>query len=49
MTGFYIGLGAVGGFALCWFTKDAILVMVTGTEAFVGRLETKARALRADL
>lgn len=36
-----------GGFAACWFAKDAIIKAVTGTKAFVNALETKAAALRA--
>jgi hypothetical protein len=39
----------VAGFAACWYTKDAITKAVTGTEAFIKVLETKAAALRAVL
>jgi hypothetical protein len=39
----------VGGFTLCWFAKDKILVAVNGTEAFVRALEAKAAALKAAL
>jgi hypothetical protein len=38
-----------GGFAACWFTKDAIVKAVTGTEAFINALEARAAALKAVL
>ena len=41
------GLAAIGGFALCWFSKDLILHAFVGTEVFVRNLEAKASALRA--
>jgi hypothetical protein len=44
----FIASAAVG-FALCWFAKDRITVLVTGTEAFIKTLETKAAALKAAL
>jgi hypothetical protein len=49
MTAFLISLGAAGGFALCWFAKDKIIALVTGTEALATSLEAKAKALRAAL
>ena len=49
MDWFMAFLGAALGFALCWFTKDNIMVMVRGTETFAAKLEAKARALRAAL
>lgn len=47
MDPFLIFLGAVFGYALCWFTKDNVTVMVTGTESFIKRLEAKTAALKA--
>jgi hypothetical protein len=46
---FLIFLGVVFGFALCWFTKDNIIVMVTGARSFAAKLEAKAKAIKADL
>lgn len=46
---FLIFLGVVFGFALCWFTKDNIILMVTSAENFAKKLDAKAKALRADL
>jgi hypothetical protein len=37
------------GFAACWFAKDKITQLVTGTEAFIKALEAKASALKAAL
>jgi hypothetical protein len=37
------------GFAVCWFSKDWITRLVTGTEAFAKSLEAKAAALKAAL
>jgi hypothetical protein len=37
------------GFAGCWFAKDRITEVVTGTEAFIRLLEAKAAALKAVL
>jgi len=37
------------GFAACWFLKDKITALVTGTEAFIKALETKAANLKAAL
>lgn len=37
------------GFAVCWFAKDRITLLFTGTEAFVKSLEAKAAALKAAL
>jgi hypothetical protein len=36
-------------FALCWFAKDKITVLVTGTESLIKALEAKAAALKAAL
>jgi hypothetical protein len=49
MTLFLMTLVFASGFALCWFAKDKITVLVTGTESFIGRLEAKAAALKAVL
>ena len=49
MTLFSMTLAFAGGFSLCWFSKDRITVLVTGTEAFIGLLEAKAAALKAAL
>jgi hypothetical protein len=49
MTLFLMTMGFTGGFALCWFAKDKITVLVTGTESFIGALEAKAAALKAAL
>ena len=35
------------GFAACWFCKDPVLRLVTGTDALVKSLEAKLAALRA--
>jgi hypothetical protein len=37
------------GFVACWFCKDQITKLVTGTETFAKSLEAKAAALRAKL
>ena len=37
------------GFNTCWFTKDWITRVVTGTDVFIKALESKAAALRAAL
>ena len=37
------------GFAACWFAKDKIVQIVTGTDAFITALEAKAAALKAAL
>jgi hypothetical protein len=37
------------GFALCWFTKDKITVLVTGAESYIRALEAKVAALKAAL
>jgi hypothetical protein len=49
MTPFIAFIAAAAGFALCWFAKDRITVLVTGTESFIKTLETKAAALKAAL
>jgi hypothetical protein len=46
MTIFLLSFGFAGGFALCWFAKDELLVAVNGAEAFVKTLEAKAAALK---
>lgn len=35
------------GFAACWLSKDKIIQLVTGSEAFAKALEAKAAALKA--
>ncbi len=35
------------GFGACWLSKDRIMQIAAGTEAFAKMLETKAAALRA--
>ena len=37
------------GFAACWFAKDKIAQIVTGTESYIKALEAKAAALKAAL
>jgi len=37
------------GFAASWYAKDKLTQMVTGTDAFIKKLETKAAALKAAL
>jgi len=37
------------GFATCWFAKDKITQLLTGTDAFVRSLEAKVAALKAVL
>jgi hypothetical protein len=37
------------GFAACWFSKDKITQLVTGTDAFAKSLEAKVAALKAVL
>jgi hypothetical protein len=37
------------GFVVCWFAKDKIVQLVSGTEALVKSLEAKAAALKAAL
>jgi hypothetical protein len=49
MTLFVAFIAATAGFALCWFAKDRIIVLFTGTESFIKALEVKATALRAVL
>jgi hypothetical protein len=49
MTLLIASVSAASGFALCWFAKDRITVLVTGTESFVRTLEAKAAALKAVL
>lgn len=39
----------VVGFAVCWFAKDKIIQLISGTDAFVKALEAKAAALKAAL
>jgi hypothetical protein len=47
-TAFDIAVFAAG-FIACWLSKDKITQLVTGTDAFVKALETKAAALKAAL
>jgi hypothetical protein len=49
MTLFIAFIAAAAGFALCWFAKDKITVLLTGTESFIKALEAKAAALKAVL
>jgi hypothetical protein len=49
MTPFIALISAAAGFTLCWFAKDKITVLVTGTESFIAALEAKAAALKAML
>jgi len=49
MTLFIAFIAATAGFALCWFAKDRITVLFTGTESFIKTLEAKAAALKAVL
>jgi hypothetical protein len=37
------------GFGMCWFAKDAILRIVTGTESLVRSLEAKVVLLKGKL
>ena len=37
------------GFTACWFAKDRVTLLLTGTEAFIKSLEAKAAALKAAL
>lgn len=37
------------GYALCWFTKDFIMALVLGGEAFASKLQAKLKALKATL
>jgi hypothetical protein len=39
----------IAGFTACWFSKDKIAQLVTGTDAFVKSLEAKVAALKAAL
>jgi hypothetical protein len=39
----------VVGFTACWFSKDKITQLVTGTDAFVKALEAKVARLKAAL
>ena len=49
MTLFVASIAAAASFALCWFAKDRITVLFTGTESFIKALEAKAAALKAVL
>lgn len=37
------------GFAICWFCKDPVLRIVTGTDALIKSLEARLAILRAKL
>lgn len=47
MTLFLMFLGFAGGFALCWFARDKILVVLNGTESTIAKLEAKIALLKA--
>ena len=49
MTLFLIGLSFTTGFAACWFAKDKIKILVTGTEAFVKSTEARIATLKTAL
>ena len=49
MTLFLVGLSFATGFAACWFAKDKIRILVTGTEAFVRSTEARLARLKAAL
>jgi hypothetical protein len=49
MHAFFDAMVFAAGFGACWLSKDTIARLVTGTEAFVGSLETKAALLKAKL
>jgi hypothetical protein len=49
MWNFFDVIVFAAGFAACWFAKDKITQLVTGTDAFVKSLEAKAAALKAIL
>jgi hypothetical protein len=49
MTLFIASTAFAGGFAACWFAKDKITVLVTGTENVIKALEAKTAALKAAL
>jgi hypothetical protein len=42
-------LAFAAGFAACWFSKDKLTLLVTGTETFIKTLEAKAAALKSAL
>ena len=46
MTIVLFSLGVAGGFALCWFAKDKLLLAINGAESLIKALETKAAALK---
>ena len=39
----------IAGFTACWFSKDKITQLASGTDALVKSLEAKAAALKARL
>lgn len=49
MTTFLNIIVFIAGFAACWCTKDVVTKAVTGTEAFIKMLESKAATLKAVL
>ena len=49
MTSFLVCLSFAAGFAGCWFAKDKITILVTGTEAFVRSTEARLAKLKAAL
>jgi hypothetical protein len=46
---FFDIIAFVAGFVACWFSKDKIMQLVSGSEAFAKSLEAKAAALKAAL
>ncbi len=49
MTVFLSSLAFASGFAACWFTKDKLVIAVTGATTFAKALEAKAAAIKAAL
>lgn len=49
MTLFIASVSAASGFTFCWFIKDVIVVLITGTESFIRTIEAKVAALKAVL
>ena len=49
MTAFLSSLAFAGGFAACWFSKDKLIIAVTGATSFAKSLEAKAAAIKAAL
>jgi hypothetical protein len=49
MTAFLSFLAFGAGFAACWFSKDKLLIALTGATNFAKSLEAKAAAIKAAL